>query len=71
MGQTPFRTFASPACLLEGSIYAPVGTTDVELDTNTLNRVQDIDKLNQKDKELVFEFLDSFIANLKIKKALA
>ena len=48
-----------------------VGTTDVELDTNTLNRMQDINKLNQKDKELVFEFLDSFISNRKIKKALA
>lgn len=47
-----------------------LGTTDVELDTNTLNRIQDIDKLNQKDKELIFEFLDSFISNRKIKKAL-
>ena len=43
---------------------------DTELNTNTLNRIQDIDKLNEKDKELVFEFLDSFISNRKIKKAL-
>jgi transcriptional regulator with XRE-family HTH domain len=47
-----------------------VGNTDTELNTSTLNRIQDIDKLNEKDKELVFEFLDSFISNRKIKKAL-
>jgi hypothetical protein len=47
-----------------------VGNTDTELNTNTLNRIRDIDKLNEKDKELVFEFLDSFISNRKIKKAL-
>ena len=58
------------AQLLDVSLDWLVGTTDVELDTNTLNRIQDIDKLNQKDKELVFEFLDSFISNRKIKKAL-
>lgn len=58
------------AQLLDVSLDWLVGTTDVELDTNTLNRIQDINKLNQKDKELVFEFLDSFISNRKIKKAL-
>lgn len=47
-----------------------VGNTDAELDTATLNRIQDITKLSQKDKELVFEFLDSFISNRKIKHAL-
>ncbi len=47
-----------------------VGNTDTELNTNTLNRIQDIDKLNEKDKELIFEFLDSFISNRKIKKVL-
>jgi transcriptional regulator with XRE-family HTH domain len=47
-----------------------VGNTDDELDTATLHRIQDINKLSQKDKELVFEFLDSFISNRKIKKAL-
>jgi len=47
-----------------------VGNTDEELDAATLHRIQDINKLSQKDKELVFEFLDSFISNRKIKKAL-
>ena len=58
------------AKLLEVSLDWLVGNTDVELDTATLNRVQDISKLPPKDKELVFEFLDSFIANRKIKNVL-
>lgn len=56
------------AKILEVSLDWLVGNTDAELDTATLNRVQDISKLSQKDKELVFEFLDSFISNRKIKK---
>ncbi|ATL49587.1 transcriptional regulator [Chitinophaga caeni] len=47
-----------------------VGITDMELDAATLGRIQDINKLSPKDKELVFEFLDSFIANRKIKNVL-
>lgn len=47
-----------------------VGITDMELDAPTLGRIQDINKLSQKDKELVFEFLDSFISNRKIKNVL-
>lgn len=39
-------------------------------DKKTLKRLQDIEKLSQKDKELVFEFLDSFISNRKIKNVL-
>ncbi len=58
------------AKILEVSLDWLVGNTDTELNTNTLNRIQDIEKLNEKDKELVFEFLDSFISNRKIKKAL-
>ena len=61
---------ANMAKILEVSLDWQVGNTDTELNTNTLNRIQDIDKLNEKDKELVFEFLDSFISNRKIKKAL-
>ncbi|TAF83708.1 MAG: XRE family transcriptional regulator [Sphingobacteriales bacterium] len=61
---------ANMAKILEVSLDWLVGNTDTELNTATLNRIQDIDKLNQKDKELVFEFLDSFISNRKIKKAL-
>lgn len=42
-----------------------VDITDMELDSTTLNRIQDINKLSQKDKELV-----SFISNRKIKNVL-
>ena len=62
---------ANMAKILEVSLDWLVGNTDTELNTATLNRIQDIDKLNQKDKELVFEFLDSFISNRKIKKLLS
>jgi transcriptional regulator with XRE-family HTH domain len=58
------------ALFLEVSLDWLAGTTDAELDTATMNRVQNISKLSQKDRELVFEFLDSFIANRKIKSAL-
>jgi hypothetical protein len=51
------------AKILEESLDCLVGNTDTELKTNTVNRIQDIDKLIGKDKELVFEFLDSFISN--------
>jgi transcriptional regulator with XRE-family HTH domain len=58
------------AKLLGVSLDWLVGNTEEELDTATLKRIQDINKLPPKDKELVFEFLDSFITNRKIKKAL-
>lgn len=61
---------AKMANILEVSLDWLVGNTDTELDTTTLNRIQDIDKLPKKEKELVYEFLDSFIANKKIKNVL-
>lgn len=61
---------AKIARTLEASLDWLVGNIDIEFDTATLNRIQDIDKLSPKDKELVFEFLDAFLSNRKIKKAL-
>jgi transcriptional regulator with XRE-family HTH domain len=58
------------ACILEVSLDCLVGNTDIQLDTTTINRIQDINRLSQKDKELVFEFFNSFISNRKIKNAL-
>ena len=58
------------AQILEVSLDWLVGATDAELDTATIHRIQDISRLSQKDKDLVFEFLDSFISNRKIKNAL-
>jgi transcriptional regulator with XRE-family HTH domain len=55
---------------LDVSLGWLVGNTDEELDPATLNRIQDINKLSQQGKELVFEFFDSFISNRKIKKVL-
>jgi hypothetical protein len=56
--------------ILEVSLDWLVGNTDVELNTARLNRIQDINKLSPKDNELVYEFLDSLIANRKIKNVL-
>ena len=61
---------AKMANILGVSLDWLVGNTDTELDTTAMNRIQDIAKLSQKDKELVYEFLDSFISNRKIKSAL-
>ena len=44
------------AKILEVSLDWLVGNTDIELDTATLNRIQDINKLSLKDTELVYEF---------------
>ena len=47
------------------SLDCLVGIADTELNTATINRIQNIDKLPKKEKEPVYEFLDSFIANKK------
>ena len=62
---------AKMAQILSVSLDWLVGITDEELDTTTMTRIQDINKLPEKEKELVFEFLDSFITNKKIKKVLS
>jgi len=51
------------------SIDFLVGKTSVELDTKTLNRIQDIQKLEEKDKDNIFELIDAFIRDRKAKKA--
>lgn len=58
------------ATILEVSLDWLVGNTDVELDTATVNCIQDISKFSQKDKDFVFEFLDSFLSHRKIKNVL-
>jgi len=58
------------ATVLEVSLDWLVGNIDDEFDAATLHRIQDINKLSTKDKELEYEFLDSFISNRKILKAL-
>jgi hypothetical protein len=46
-----------------------VGKTSVEIDSKTLNRLQDIQKLNEHDKATVFEMVDAFLRDRKAKKA--
>ena len=56
---------------LEVSIDYLVGKTNVELDTNTVKRIQDIQKLNADDKAHVFALLDAFLQSHKAKKVFA
>lgn len=61
---------ANMAKILEVYLDWPVGNTDTELNTNTLNRIQDIDKLNEKDKDLVFSSSSHLSPIVKLKKHL-
>ena len=56
---------------LEVSLDYLVGKTSVEIDSRTLNRLQDIQKLNEHDKATVFEMVDAFLRDRKAKKAYA
>jgi len=46
-----------------------VGNTDLELDTETLKRVEDISKLSNEDKNHIYILLDALIRDFKTKKA--
>ena len=46
-----------------------LGKTSVELDKKTLKRLQDVQKLNEADKAHVFEMVDAFLRDRKMKKA--
>lgn len=61
---------AKMASMLGVSLDYLVGNTDNELDAGTLKRIQDIDKLPDEDKIMVYSFLDSFIDKSKIKTIL-
>jgi transcriptional regulator with XRE-family HTH domain len=52
---------------LEVSLDYLVGSTEQVLDKATLNRIQEVNNLPKKEKELVCEFLDAFITKSKIK----
>ncbi|MHB1920625.1 MAG: helix-turn-helix domain-containing protein [Chitinophagaceae bacterium] len=43
-----------------------IGKTNLEFDDDTLNRIEEISKLSDKNKEVVYTFLDSFLATSKI-----
>lgn len=48
-----------------------VGNTDLELDTETLKRVQDISKLSNENKKHIYILLDALIRDFKTKEAYA
>jgi transcriptional regulator with XRE-family HTH domain len=47
------------------------GNTDVELDTKSLQRIQEITKLSDKDQDYIFVTLDALIRDFKNKEAYA
>ena len=48
-----------------------VGNTDLELDTETLKRVEDISKLSDDNKKHIYILLDALIRDFKTKEAYA
>lgn len=56
---------------LEVSIDFLVGKSNVELDKNTLKRIQDIQKLSEEDKNDALKLLDMFLRDTKARKAYA
>uniref|UniRef100_UPI00404A6CE1 helix-turn-helix domain-containing protein n=1 Tax=Fulvivirga sp. TaxID=1931237 RepID=UPI00404A6CE1 len=55
--------------VLEISLDYLVGKTDIELDKATINRIQEVTKLSDKDKEHIFVTLDAMIRDFKNKQA--
>ncbi|MFW5872484.1 MAG: helix-turn-helix domain-containing protein [bacterium] len=58
------------AKILGVSLDYLVGNTDSELDADTMKRIQEVDKLPEDDKKMVYSFLDAFIDKVKIKSIL-
>lgn len=56
---------------LEVSLDYLTGNSDVELDKATLDRVQEVTKLTEKDKDYIFVTLDALIRDFKNKHAYA
>jgi transcriptional regulator with XRE-family HTH domain len=56
---------------LEVSLDYLTGSSEIELDKATLDRVQEITKLSDKDKDYIFVTLDALIRDFKNKKAYA
>jgi len=56
---------------LDVSLDFLVGKTNVEIDTKTLKRLQEMQKLNDPDKAHLFEIIDAFLRDRKTKKEYA
>ena len=59
------------ANLLEVSLDYLVGNSDVEVNTNMLNRVLQLQTLNEEDKNTALKLLDAFLRDSKTKQAYA
>lgn len=57
--------------ILEVSLDWLVGHTDLELDKSMLQRIQEVTKMQPKEKEHVFAMLDAFITTTKFQGYLA
>ena len=56
---------------LEVSLDYLVGKTDLELDSSILNRIREIQKLNDHEQQDAFKLLDMFLRDAKARKAYA
>lgn len=56
---------------LEVSLDYLTGSTDMELDKATLDRIQEVTKLSEKDREYIFVTMDAMIRDFKTRKAYA
>ena len=62
---------AKLAVLLEVSLDYLVGNSDIEMDTNTLNRVIELQKLPIEVRDKLYYFIDMSIRDFKAKQAYA
>lgn len=58
------------AKILGVSLDYLVGNTELEMDSETMKRIQEVDKLSVEEKKMVYSFLDAFIDKSKIKTIL-
>ena len=56
---------------LEVSLDYLTGTTELELDKATIDRIQEVTKLSEKEREYIFVTLDAMIRDFKNKQAYA
>jgi transcriptional regulator with XRE-family HTH domain len=54
---------------LEVSLDYLLGSTDLLLDKNIINRIQDIQKLDNENKTNLFALMDAFLRDYKAKQA--
>lgn len=54
------------ADILDVSLDFLTGKTDVEIDKDTRNRILEVSKFEEKDREHIFSVIDAFIAKRKI-----